>query len=72
MIIIDRFEGNFAVLETNEGMINVERNLISDNVKEGDVLVQNGKNYLVDAAATKARRADVRKKFNRLRRQKND
>lgn len=72
MIIIDRFEGNFAVLETDEGMINVERNLISDNVKEGDVLVQNGKNYLVDAAATKARRADVRKKFNRLRRQKND
>ena len=72
MIIIDRFEGNFAVLETDEGMINVERNLISDNAKEGDVLVQNGKNYLVAAAETEARRADVRKKFNRLRRQKND
>jgi len=39
MLIIDRFEGNFAVIETTNGLINIPRTDIPSNAKEGDVLV---------------------------------
>ena len=41
MIIIDRFEEDLAVLETDDGMINVERSLLPENAAEGDVLTYN-------------------------------
>ncbi|MCD7811386.1 MAG: DUF3006 domain-containing protein [Ruminococcus sp.] len=68
MIIIDRFEGDKAVLETDGGMMNADRALISADAAEGDVLrLENGV-YVVDAAATEARRQELRNRFNRLRR----
>lgn len=37
--IIDRFEGNYAVVEKEDGkMINIERNKIPEDAKEGYVL----------------------------------
>ena len=38
MLIIDRFEGDFAVVETEEGFINIPRKDIPSNANEGDVL----------------------------------
>lgn len=38
-IIIDRFEGNFAVVELpNKKMINMPKTLVPEKAKEGDVL----------------------------------
>lgn len=72
MIIIDRFEGETAVLETDEGMINAERAVLPHGVKEGDVLRFENGVYICDIDATEARRAAVREKFSRLRRRNND
>jgi len=38
MLIIDRFEGDFAVVETENAFINVPRKDIPSNANEGDVL----------------------------------
>lgn len=65
MIIIDRFEGSLAVLETDDGMINVERSLLPENAAEGDVLVYDG-SWTVDTAATEQRRERTRKRLKRL------
>ena len=65
MIIIDRFEGNLAVLETDDGMKNIERSLLPENAAEGDVLVYDG-SWTVDTAATKQRRERTRKRLKRL------
>lgn len=72
MIIIDRFEGDIAVLETDSGMLEVSRILIPDNAREGDVLNREGGAYTIDAEATDARRMAIRSKFNALRRRSND
>ena len=65
MIIIDRFEGNLAVLETDDGMKNIERSLLPENAAEGDVLVYDG-SWTVDTAATEQRRERTRKRLKRL------
>lgn len=65
MTIIDRFEGDLAVLETDDGMINVERSLLPENAAEGDVLVYDG-SWTVDTAATEQRRERTRKRLKRL------
>lgn len=69
MIIIDRFEGNFAVLETENGMVNVERSRLPYNASEGDILVWNQGNYLIDHEATQQRKAAMASRFSRLRRE---
>lgn len=72
MIIIDRFEGNIAVLETDVGMINVDRKLIPEGSAEGDVLRCENGVYVSDRESTETRRAAVLEKFNKLRRRGND
>jgi len=39
MLVIDRFEGDFAVVETSNGMINIPISDIPSDAKEGDVLI---------------------------------
>ena len=40
MIILDRLEETLAVLETDDGMVNVPRELLPADVREGEVLRQ--------------------------------
>ncbi len=70
MLILDRFEGETALIEyTDENgnvvIIRAERNFVSAEVKEGDVLVCNDGVYSTDADATRIRRERL---INRLRR----
>ena len=39
MLIIDRFEGDFAVVETSNGFVNIPRSDMPSGAREGDVLV---------------------------------
>jgi hypothetical protein len=62
-LIIDRFEGLFAVCEQSDRtIINIERNLIPDNAQEGDCLVvdDSGKIYL-DPDETHNRKEQIKK-----------
>ncbi len=66
MIIVDRFEGDFALLEYDGGIIRCERTMLPDLVCEGDVLnYQNGE-YTVDKEATNQRRERMTALRNRV------
>jgi hypothetical protein len=52
MLIIDRFEGDFAVVETSDGFVNIPRIDMPSNIIEGDVL----------AISIDKKKSDARKK----------
>ena len=54
MLVIDRFEGDFAVIETSSGMINVPKADVPTDAKEGDVLV-----FIVDRSDTEKRKERI-------------
>ncbi|MEI6131825.1 MAG: DUF3006 domain-containing protein [Bacillota bacterium] len=49
--IIDRFEGNFAILQNSETseMSEIEKTALPDEVKEGDALLFEGGLFTVDS-----------------------
>ena len=61
MLIIDRFEGEFAVVENTdtEEMTLIKKELIDKDAMESDVIVMTDGMYYTDAEATKKRRAEV-------------
>lgn len=66
MIIIDRFEGSFALLECNGKMKSIERSLIEDGASEGDVLVFVDGKYRVDTFETDKRKKRAEALFERF------
>jgi hypothetical protein len=66
-VIIDRFEGDFAVCEKEDRiMLNVKRDKLPADVKEGDVLIIEGNMISIDAAETTRRKNIVNKLFSNL------
>lgn len=64
--IIDRFEGEFAVLEKEEGgTFDVPKSEIID-AKEGDVVIFDNGIYTVDKEETKKRKELIAEKIKRL------
>jgi len=47
MLVIDRFEGDFAIVETSAGMIQIPKADLPASAAEGDIV-----NMQVDGAAT--------------------
>lgn len=53
--VIDRFEGSFAVIETDDGIVlNIEKHLLPEKVREGDVI--NLTNMTIDEKETLRRK----------------
>ncbi len=66
-IIIDRFEGKFAICETEDKkMINIDRNLVPTAAKEGDILDIEGDSVTLDTEATIKRKKDIDKLVDEL------
>ena len=64
--IIDRFEGEFAVLEKEEGgTFDVPKTQIKD-AKEGDVVLFDDGVYIIDAEETEKRKAMIEEKMRKL------
>jgi len=61
MLIIDRFEGDFAVVETSAGMINIPISDIPDGAKEGSVLI-----FKLDEDESVRRKKNIDKMMNSL------
>lgn len=60
--IIDRFEGEYAVCESEEGsMFNLKRSKLPSGASEGDVILIDGDNVSIDTNATKQRKEYIRK-----------
>ena len=61
-LIIDRFEGDFAVVELPDGeMIDCPKVLLPDNANEGSIL-----NITVDETATNDKLKNVTERMNKL------
>lgn len=66
MLIFERLEGDIAVVENDGERIKLRKELISESVREGDVLkIQNGM-YIPDKEATQHRRKKLTKLQNSL------
>lgn len=72
MIIIDRFEGEKAVLETDSGMMVVDRGQLPGAAREGDVLTEKNGGFTLERSAAAERRSLVRRKLRRLIRKNDD
>ncbi|MDD4568538.1 MAG: DUF3006 domain-containing protein [Tepidanaerobacteraceae bacterium] len=58
--VVDRFEGEYAVLQTDDGeMLNIRKNLLPVDIHEGDVVDLN--HMTIDKKETFSRKNDIRK-----------
>ncbi|WP_446899610.1 DUF3006 domain-containing protein [Clostridium sp. LBM24168] len=61
-VIIDRFEGPYAVCEKADmTMMDIKRINIPMNAKEGDVLKIEGESIVIDEEETKKRKMNIEK-----------
>lgn len=64
--IIDRFEGDFAVLEKEDGgTVDVKKELLK-NACEGDAVIFENGEYIIDAVETQKRRKNIEEKMRKL------
>ena len=61
MLIIDRFEGDFAVIETSNGFVNIPRSDMPAAAREGDVLI-----LKLDTDSTDERKKRIDGMMNKL------
>ena len=68
MYTLDRFEGNFAVLEdrNSKKMLDIPISNIPSNAKEGDILKLSNGSYIVDHEETKIVSDRIKQKMNNL------
>lgn len=66
MIVLDRFEGNFAVIEDDGIMKNIPKELVDKSVTEGSVIFKKGDKYFLDEKNSAARRKKIAELQNSL------
>lgn len=66
-VIIDRFEGSFAICEDeNRKMINIGRAKLPKEAKEGSVLIIQGDKIEIDHNETEKRKSRIKKMMDSL------
>ena len=65
-MIIDRFEGDVAVVETESGNIDIPRCELPTEVKEGDIIEMSDEGYTVLKGETSTRRKKLLEMTKRL------
>lgn len=66
-VVIDRFEGAFAVCEKeNREMINIEKFRIPSEAKEGDMLIIEQDFIAIDKEGTEKRKSEIQKLMDDL------
>lgn len=66
MLIIDRFEGDFAVVEADGKWLDIPKSLLPPDAARGDILKPCSGRYTIDKALTKARREEIQKRMEEL------
>jgi len=56
LLIIDRFEGEYVLLEDEENHYEIKRSELPSDCKEGDVIITQCGKYVVDVEQTNLRR----------------
>lgn len=63
--VLDRVEGNYAILENENGsMIEISINNIDGNFREGDILIKEGDKFTVSELLTKERKDKINNMMN--------
>ena len=63
--ILDRVEGNYAILENENGsMIEISIDNIDGNFREGDILIKEGDKFTVSELLTKERKDKINNMMN--------
>ncbi len=66
-LIIDRFEGDFAVCEVEKGQYtNIPISELPQDVHEGDIIVMENNKCSIDNSSTKARKESMNKLLSKL------
>ena len=61
-LVIDRFEGGFAVCESSSGeMITIPKTKLPENAKEGSVLKETFKGFAIDLDEEQRRKERIKK-----------
>ena len=66
MKIIDRFEGDTAVIEDENGTFDIPRSELPEGVREGDVLIYSGGRWTADRETAEIRRNNAAERLHRL------
>ena len=66
MLILERFEDRFAIIENGDKRLEVDISSVAPEVKEGDVLIMINGRYVADQEATIRRRKEIIKLQNGL------
>jgi hypothetical protein len=64
--IIDRFEGDIAVVESRNETIYVNKSLLPEGIREGSLLVKTNGNFYLSEEKTAERRRKMQEKMARL------
>lgn len=65
--VIDRFEGDVAVVELEDrSLVEIQRELLPEHAREGDVLIIDGEIVSIDEDDTKNRKEKAEKLMNEL------
>ena len=72
-IVIDRFEGDYAVCERDDRtMLNIYKNKLPAEAKEGDVLIVDGDAISIDLMETSKRKEQANQLMEKLFKTNND
>lgn len=65
---IDRFEGDFAICEnlSNNKIINIKKDLLPPNAKEGDIIKYENNQYIIDIEKTTKKQEEIKCLVNNL------
>lgn len=66
MTVIDRFEGGYAVLVSENSSITVPADELPAGAAEGDVLIYQNDSYLINKEATAKKRRQTRARLRKL------
>ena len=71
MYSVDRIEEDIVVLENRntKEIINVDKNILPNNLKEGTILDYINGKYIINEEYTNKIKKDIRNKFDRLKRE---
>lgn len=61
MLIIDRFEGDYAILEDNNNHYEIKKSELPQGCREGDVIISQDGIYIIDEEQTRLRREAIQK-----------
>ena len=62
--IVDRIEGNYAVCEVGEDIVNIKLEYLPKEVKEGDIIVYKDNEYYIDKTLKEERMKEILDKMN--------